>query len=169
MGLFDEYDTPVDEIPTGFGLPNAVYEVTLTDIKKYVHNEVPFIIAEFTVTSGKLSGKKHTEWINIPQKSNTKLDKNNNPVRDTHASVLKTWLKNIGVPEDQMETFNPDGDDKDGVVGNWGTLELKPQKGNPQYQNASFKLDEDSEPSGVSEVELNTEGADNNIDLSKFA
>lgn len=171
MGFFDNIATPVEDIPAGYGLPNNTYEVVLSDISEREqsyddgHTENKLLI-EFTVTEGELEGMKHTVWLTQPDEDNPKTDKNGKLLWKTQASIGKNWLLNIGVPENELGNFTAE-EGKDALVGNTGTLKLTAQKSNPEYQNASFKLDEEQLESGVSDRTLDADG-NTEVNLGKF-
>jgi hypothetical protein len=146
MGYFDALETPVEDIHVGFGLPNDEYEVIISGIKLVENKEKgrDSIVTDFTVTEGKLNGKKHTEWTTIPQRGNQHIE--------IQASVMKAFLLSIGVPEGMLAEFDAENEDhKEAVVGNTGILSLKPQKKDPQYSQATFKLHDEAHESGVSD------------------
>ena len=147
MGFFDDLETSVEEIPTGFGLPVGVYPVVLTDIKKHVkEGGGESTILTFSVNTAEdedhRSGKEDI-WLTKPVKG----DKNFN----TYASIGKQWFNNIGVTLEDMsskdfELYNPDVKEK--YVGVEGVLKVT--EGNKGYTKKAFV--KTAGESGVSEM-----------------
>lgn len=147
MGFFDDLETEVEDIPTGFGLPIGTYPVILTDIKKHVKEGTgaESTIVTFTVNTAEdedhRSGREDI-WLTKPVKG----DKNFN----VQLSVGKQWLDAIGVPIEDMkrkdfELYNPD--EKEKYLGLEGVLKVT--AGNKGYTRKAFtKI---AEASGVSE------------------
>lgn len=164
MGFFDDIETPVDEIPTGFGLPIGTYPVVLTDVKN-VHNDeknTDSIVLEFTVNTAEdeehRSGKEDI-WLTKPVKG----DKN----AGVFASIGKQWFTDIGVP---LEIMGAPGFDlvaqKGSVLGTEGVLKVT--AGNKGYTKKAFK--KTAEASGVSEsaVTVPADKAEEDLDMSKW-
>lgn len=175
MGYFDDLETPVEDIAVGFGLPNGEFEVTITEVTlvEKKDDKGQAVVIKFTVDPGNdNAGKSHQQWVSVPSRAvhGDKLM--------TFASMMKQWLMNIGVPEGMVGEFDATNvDHTDAIVGNTGILKLRPQKNNPNYQNASFFLDEDNAggmpESGASDVSVPSakptpEAAEPEFDLSKF-
>lgn len=147
MGFFDELETDVADIPTGFGLPIGVYPVVLTDIKKHVKEDsTESTILTFSVNTAEdenhRSGKEDI-WLTKPVKG----DKN----FGTYASIGKQWFTDIGVTVEDMakpgfELYNPDV--KTEYLGVEGVLKVT--AGNKGYTKKAFK--KTAEASGVSEM-----------------
>lgn len=134
MGFFDSYATPVDQIPTGFGLPLGAYPVILTDVKPHVKEDTgaKAIILEFTVDEvndpeGR-SGKDDI-WVNQPVDGDPKAAQN--------AKFAKQHLMSIGIPEAELNKFHP-VNDREKVIGLSGVLSITAGKNG--YNNKSFKL-----------------------------
>lgn len=162
MGFFDEYATPVDQIPTGFGLPLGVYPVILTDVRTHVKEEdgSKSIILEFTVDEANdpegRSGKEDI-WINKPV--------NGDPKAATNARFAKQHLMSIGIPEAELNTFHPIND-KDKVIGQAGTLSVTAGKNG--YTNKSFKLAPKESGPSTSGVTVPAPKAEAPLDLDKW-
>jgi len=145
MGFFDEWETPVEDIPTGFGLPVGVYPVILSDVKKHFKEatNAESTLIEFKVdTVEDDEGRTGTEtiWLTKPVKGAKNAD--------IHAKVGKQWLLDIGVPESVMAEKDFDlVDQKDSVIGITGILKVK--EGKDGFTNKKFVRT--SEESGVSE------------------
>jgi hypothetical protein len=144
MGFFDDYETPVDQIPTGFGLPIGVYPVILTEIKNHEKEDgTKSVILTFTVdTLNDEEGRKGKEdiWLTKPVKGAKNAE--------IHASVGKQWMQAIGVPDSVMAERGFDlVEYKDSVVGASGVLKVK--AGKDGYTKKEFILD--PEDSGVSD------------------
>lgn len=131
MGFFDEYETEIDKIPTGFGLPIGTYPVVLSDTKKFTKKDgAEATVLTFTVdTMNDPEGRSGKEdiWLNKPVKG----DKN----ADINARIGKQTLLEIGIPESALGTFDPDAD-KDKVVGTTGVLNIT--AGKDGYTNKKF-------------------------------
>lgn len=163
MGFFDDYETPVENIPTGFGLPVGTYPVVLSDCKNFTKKDggeatvLTFTIDTMNDPEGR-SGKEDI-WLNKPVKG----DKN----ADINARIGKQTLLEIGVPESALGTFDADAD-KDKVIGVTGVLNITEGKGG--YTNKKFVRT--AEPSGVAdEATLATvpeTKAETELDLSKW-
>lgn len=166
MGFFDELETDVADIPTGFGLPIGVYPVVLTDIKKHVKEEggQESTILTFSVNTAEdenhRSGKEDI-WLTKPVKG----DKN----AGVYASIGKQWLTDIGVSLEAMsekgfELYSPDV--KTEYLGTEGVLKVT--AGNKGYTKKAFK--KTAEASGVSEsgVEAPADKAEAEFDVSKW-
>lgn len=146
MGFFDDWETPVDEIPTGFGLPIGVYPVVLTDVKKHVKEDTnaESTLLEFKVNT--LEDEKgrtgsETVWLTKPVKGATNSE--------IHASVGKQWMLDIGVPESVMAEKGFDlVEQKDSVIGTEGVLKVT--EGKKGYTNKKFIRNQDE--SGVSDM-----------------
>ncbi len=144
MGFFDEIETPVDEIPTGFGLPIGTYPVVLTDIKRHKREDgQKSNILTFTVDTAAdedhRTGKEDI-WLTKPVAG----DKN----AATYASIAKATFLSIGVT---LEEMSADGwdifDDREKYIGTEGVLKVT--AGNKGYTKKAFSLN--AEESGVSE------------------
>lgn len=147
MGFFDEFETPVEDIPTGFGLPIGTYPVILTEIKRHKKEDgTKSNILTFTVDTandeegGNRSGKEDI-WLTKPVKG----DKN----AATYASIGKATFLSIGVTEEEMA--EPDWDIyemRERYIGVEGILKVT--AGNKGYTKKAFTLN--AEESGVSEM-----------------
>lgn len=144
MGFFDEIETPVDQIPTGFGLPIGVYPVLISDVKNHKKEDgTESVIISFTVdTVNDEDGRSGKEdiWLTKPKRG----DKN----AATYASIGKQWMLAIGIPlsvmsEDDFELV----DQKDNLLGTSGVLKVT--AGKKGYTKKEFTLN--AEDSGVSE------------------
>lgn len=164
MGFFDDIETPVDEIPTGFGLPVGVYPVVLTDVKNYRNDEknTDSVLLEFTVNTAEdedhRSGKE-TIYLTKPVRG----DKN----AATYASIGKQWFTDIGVPLEVMADPNFDlAASKGSVIGTEGVLKVT--AGNKGYTKKAFK--KTAEASGVSESGVTVPAAkqEEELDMSKW-
>jgi hypothetical protein len=163
MGFFDEYDTPVDKIPTGFGLPVGVYPVILTEVKNHVKEKdgTKSVILTFTVdTVNDEEGRAGKEdiWLTKPVKGAENAA--------IHASIAKQWMLAIGVPESVMAEDGFDlVEQKDAVIGIEGVLKVK--AGKDGYTKKDFTLNAEesgvsdsagSEPENKAEVAVDTSG-----------
>lgn len=161
MGFFDDIETPVDEIPTGFGLPIGTYPVVLTDIKGHEKDGKESTLIEFTVNTAEDEDHragKETIWITKPSKG----DKN----AAVYASIGKQWFTEIGVPLDVMKQ---DGFDlvnvKGSLIGTEGVLSVT--AGNKGYTKKVFK--KTAEASGVSESGVTVpDKQEEELDMSKW-
>jgi hypothetical protein len=158
MGFFDEYETAVEEIPTGFGLPLGTYPVVLSDIKNFQKkNGAWSTVISFTVdTMNDPDGRSGKEdiWLNKPVKG----DKN----ADINARIGKQTMLEIGIPESALGAFNADTD-KEKVVGTTGVLNIT--AGKDGYTNKKFV--KTAEASGVAEgVTVPETKAEAPLDLS---
>lgn len=144
MGFFDEWETPVEEIQTGFGLAVGVYPVILTDVKKHEKEDgTESTLLEFTVNTledeDNRSGKEDI-WLTKPRPT----DKNGK----IQASIAKQWFQDIGVPDSIMAEKGFDlVEQKDSVIGTEGVLKVK--AGKDGYTKKQFIRT--AESSGVSE------------------
>lgn len=144
MGFFDEIETPVDQIPTGFGLPIGVYPVLLSDIKNHKKEDgtesaiISFIVDTVNDEDGR-SGKEDI-WLTKPKRGDANAA--------TFASIAKQWMLAIGVP---LSVMSEDGfelvDQKPNLVGVSGVLKVT--AGKKGYTKKEFTLN--AEESGVSE------------------
>ncbi len=131
MGFFDEYETEIEKIPTGFGLPIGTYPVVLSDCKSFTKKDggestvITFTVDTMNDPEGR-SGKEDI-WLNKPVKG----DKN----ADINARIGKGTLLEIGIPESALGTFDPDAD-KDKVIGTTGVLNVT--AGKEGYTNKKF-------------------------------
>lgn len=143
MGFFDEYETEIEKIPTGFGLPIGTYPVVLSDTKKFTKKDgneatvLTFTVDTMNDPEGR-SGKEDI-WLNKPVKG----DKN----ADINARIGKQTLLEIGIPESALGEFDADRD-KDKVVGTTGVLNIT--AGKDGYTNKKFVRA--AEVSGVAEA-----------------
>lgn len=145
MGFFDEYETNVESIPTGFGLPIGVYPVLLSDIKNHVKEDgtkstiVSFVVDTVNDEEGR-AGKEDI-WLTKPVKG----EKN----AGVYASIGKQWMLAIGVP---LSVMSEEGfelvDQKDNLLGTAGILKVTAGK-KAGYTKKEFTLA--AEESGVSE------------------
>lgn len=144
-GFFDELETSVEDIPTGFGLPIGAYPVILTEIKRHKKEDgTKSNILTFTVDTvndeDHRSGKEDI-WLTKPVKG----DKN----AATYASIGKATFLSIGV---SLEEMAEDGwdiyDNREKYVGVEGILKVT--AGNKGYTKKAFTLNADE--SGVSEM-----------------
>jgi hypothetical protein len=160
MGFFEDYETPVEDIQTGFGLPVGTYPVVLSDIKNFTKKDggeatvITFTVDTMNDPEGR-SGKEDI-WLNKPVKG----DKN----ADVNARIGKATLLEIGVPESELANFDADRD-RDKVVGNTGVLNIAPGKNG--YTNKKFVRT--AEASGVAEnVTVPETKAEAPLDLSNW-
>lgn len=158
MGFFDEYETPVEKIATGFGLPIGTYPVVLSDIKNFTKKDgTQAIVISFSVdTVNDPDGRSGKEdiWLNKPVKGSEH--------EHTNARIGKETLMAIGVPEAALATFDADKD-KDKVLGNTGVLNITAGKGG--FTNKKFVRA--AESSGVAtDVEVPADKAEAPLDLS---
>lgn len=158
MGFFDEYETPVDKIVTGFGLPIGTYPVVLSDIKNFTKKDGnKAIVISFTVdTVNDPEGRSGKEdvWLNKPVKGSEH--------EHINARIGKETLLSIGVPESELATFNADTD-KDKVLGVTGVLNITAGKNG--FNNKKFV--KAAEASGVAEgVAVPADKAEAPLDLS---
>ncbi len=138
MGLFDSYATPVDQIPTGFGLEpsNTPYAVYLTDVKFVTpkNSDTASTVLTFTISKDHdelhRSGKEDV-WIKKP------VDGEDNA--DVYARIAKQWVLNLGIP---ASVYTKEGfeipDVKDKVLGTQGYMKVTAGD-KPGYTNKSFR------------------------------
>lgn len=145
MGFFDELETSVEDIPTGFGLPIGTYPVVLSDIRRHQREDgQKSNILTFTVDTANdedhRSGKEDI-WLTKPQKG----DKN----AAVYASIAKSTFLSIGVTLEEMAKDGWDiMDNRDKYIGVEGILKVT--AGNKGYTKKAFTLN--AEESGVSEM-----------------
>jgi len=167
MGLFDSYSTPVNEIPTGFGLAVSPvpYAVVLTDVKKHTKEKDGTVSTVLTFSvdpSVDQNGRKGKEdiWITHP------VDGNKNA--DIHAKVAKQWVLNLGIPD---HVYGVEGfeivDVKDKIVGNVrGYLSIvAADNGNT---NKRFVRHVDKGTTGPSEVKVPEPKQEEAVDFAKL-
>lgn len=162
MGFFDEYATPVDQIPTGFGLALGAYPVILTDVKTHVKEEdgSKAIILEFTVdTVNDPEGRsgKDDIWVNKPVQGDEKAASN--------ARFAKQHLMSIGIPVEELNKFHP-VNDKEKVIGTAGVLSITAGKNG--YNNKSFKMAPTASGVSTSGTVLPAEREEKPLDLEKW-
>lgn len=145
MGFFDDLETNVEDIPTGFGLPIGTYPVILSEIKRHKKEDgTKSNILSFTVDTANdedhRSGKEDI-WLTVPVKG----DKN----AATYASIAKATFLSIGVPLEDMAQKGWDiYEEREKYVGVEGVLKVT--AGNKGYTKKAFTLS--AEESGVSEM-----------------
>lgn len=145
MGFFDEFETAVEDIPTGFGLPIGTYPVILSEIKRHKREDgQKSNILTFTVDTASdedhRSGKEDI-WLTKPVRG----DKN----AAVYASIAKATFLSIGVTEEEMAEDGWDiFDSREKYVGVEGILKVT--AGNKGYTKKAFTLN--AEESGVSEM-----------------
>lgn len=146
MGFFDELETSVEDIPTGFGLPIGTYPVILSEIKRHTREKdgQKSNILTFTVDTANdedhRSGKEDI-WLTKPVKGD--------PNFGTYASIAKATFLSIGVSLEEMSEKGWDiMDHKEKYVGVEGILKVT--AGNKGYTKKAFTLN--AEESGVSEM-----------------
>lgn len=139
MGLFDGYSTPVDQIPTGYGLAASAvpYAVVLTDVKNIVKkkNGQTATVLTFTVdTAADRNGRKGKEdiFIDHPQDGDDNAD--------VQAKNAKVWTSvHLGIPQ---SVYAVEGFDipqvKDKLIGNVRGHLLITQGENPGWTNKKF-------------------------------
>ena len=159
MGFYDDYATPVEDIPTGFGLPVGTYPVVVTDIKPHAKEDgTKSILLELTVdTVADEKGRKGKEtiWLTKPVQGAKNAD--------IHASVGKQWFNSLGLEAEQAEKgFNP-FKHKDKIIGVEGVLAVTPGKGG--YTNKAFQRTAES---GVSDIEVPEEKTEVALDVSNW-
>lgn len=145
MGFFDELETSVEDIPTGFGLPIGTYPVILSEIKRHQREDgQKSNILTFTVDTANdeehRSGKEDI-WLTKP----TRGDKN----AAVYASIAKATFLSIGVTLEEMAQDGWDiYEDREKYIGVEGILKVT--AGNKGYTKKAFTLN--AEESGVSEM-----------------
>ncbi len=159
-GFFEDYDTPVDQIPTGFGLPLGVYPVILTEVKNHQKEDgtksVILTLTVNTVEDEDARSGKEDIWLTKPVKGAKNAA--------VHASIGKQWLKDIGVPDSVMAAPGFDiVEQKDSVIGTEGILKVT--AGKDGYTKKAFSLiagesgvseSAGSEPENKAEVAVDT-------------
>lgn len=165
MGLFDDIETPVDEIESGLNghrIKPGAYDFQLTDITKLdfdeAHANMPnqsAIIFELTVVDGDEDeiGHTFTVFCRVPN------EEEQGDKAKMFASILKQNMLQFGIPESRLSKWDPENpDDVDAIMGITGTGQIKVNKKNSDYDNLyNFKLTEES---GASDTELSpTSGA----------
>lgn len=169
MGLFDGYSTPVDQIPTGFGLPiDAVpYAVVLTDVKNVTKkNGGEATVLTFTVdTAADRKGRKGKEdiFINHP--------KDGEDNADVLAKTAKIWTTvHLAIP---AQVYTQPGFDipqvKDKLIGNVRGHLLITAGENPGWTNKKFsRLAPNAGSHGPSEVEAPKPKEEEPMDFAKL-
>lgn len=145
MGFFDELETSVEDIPTGFGLPIGTYPVILSEIKRHKKEDgTKSNILKFTIdTAADEDHRSGSEdiWLTKPVKG----DKN----AATYASIAKQTFLSIGVTLEEMAEDGWDiYENREKYIGVEGILKVT--AGNKGYTKKAFTLNADE--SGVSEM-----------------
>ena len=152
MGLFDGYDGSVEDIQVGYNVPPGTYEWEITNVTKLEfeadHAKMPgqeAIVVELTVVDDSpQAGMTYDVFLRIPN-----LEAQGEKLTKVFASILKGNLIWFGVPESQLNTWDPETE-ADNIIGLRGVGTLKTSKKNAEYVNLSnFKL---SNESGVSDT-----------------
>ncbi len=122
-GLFDGFGVDIagaDDDP--FGLPDGDHKVVISDV---VVKESSKGTTGLQITfSDPATGKSVSMWNTIPVKDDPNAERN--------ASYLKMTLRNLGVPEDRMNSVR-----KEDLVGQDALIRVRPQKNNPDYKQIS--------------------------------
>lgn len=145
LGFFDDLETSVEDIPTGFGLPIGVYPVILSEIKRHKREDGQRSnILTFTVDTvndeDHRSGKEDI-WLTVPVKG----DKN----AAVYASIAKSTFLSIGVSLEEMSQPGWDiFEERERYIGTEGVLKVT--AGNKGYTKKAFS--KNAEESGVSEM-----------------
>ena len=147
MGFFDDLETNVEDIPTGFGLPIGTYPVILSEIKRHKRedgqrsNILTFTVDTPNDEDGGFRSGKEDIWLTVPVKG----DKN----AAVYASIAKATFLSIGVPLEDMAKPGWDiYEEREKYVGTEGVLKVT--AGNKGYTKKAFT--KNAEESGVSEM-----------------
>lgn len=156
LGLFDGMDTAVEDIQVGYNVPAGTYEFEITGVEKKDfaddHEKMPgqsAIIVELTVVDeSPQAGMTYDVFLRLPNQEHQ-----NAKQLKTFGSILKGNLIWFGVPESQLNTWDPETE-ADNILGLRGIGTLKVSKTNSDYTNlTNFKLTEES---GVSDTVVTT-------------
>ena len=174
MGMFDDIETPVENIETdafGHRIKPGGYEFQISDIvfKEFGsdHASMPnqkAVIFELTVVDGDHEdevGHTFSSFCRLPNESEQGAEK-----AAMFASILKQNMLQFGIPESRLGKWDPENpDDIDAILGLVGTGKIAINKKNKDYDNLyNFTLTEES---GVSDTELSPTGAAFNADAWK--
>lgn len=147
---FSAYEGNVDDLPTGDGFADGVYEVKIASIKDHKNTEKGshgiMVNLECVDPDNAHFGTTHMWWINIPNPDKFNLNDPEEKGKLNRAyGRLKASILSLGVPADEVASFHAT-DDAAMVIGNYGTARIRT---NGQFTNVDFKLDEDASPSDV--------------------
>lgn len=102
MGIFGDLDlASASDDP--FSVDDGTYEavVTKAEVRKNKNETDNFLVLEYTIEDdGNMSGRKVSEWKKIPKQDAEDFDR--------AASFLKQRLLSIGIPNERINTFEPD-------------------------------------------------------------
>lgn len=168
MGLFDNYSTPVAEIPTGFGLPvsSVPYAVVLTDVKPFTKKDgTESTILTFSVdTAVDSQGRKGKEdiWITHP--------KDGTDNAEVHAKNAKIWVAtHLAIP---ASVYGAEGFElvqvKDKLIGNVRGHLLITAGDNPNFTNKKFTRAKGDGVTGASDKEVPESKAEETLDMNKL-
>lgn len=176
MGFFDDIETPVSDIPTGYGLPVNTYPVVIQSAKPFKKkNGASSLLIKFAVTEGALVGQTDDWWINKPEREYAK-DKSGAFSREALAATAKNAkrsLQSLGLTDEEMTDFdmmNPDHVERFiGLEGTMKVFQTAKQKGT-DWKSLDFTLSNGE--SGVSDLsaeptsnaEITSEGTEDFLD-----
>lgn len=109
MSIFGDLDI-ASAVDDPFALADGTYEATVTkcSVQEANSGDKGFTL-EYTAhdcDDPAMEGRKQSEWLTIPEMENGEFsDPEKGPM---HLSFLKKRLKSLGVPEDQMNSVEPD-------------------------------------------------------------
>ena len=153
-GLFAGYDGDVEDIQVGYNVPPGTYEFEITNVTKLdfdsdhakMANQTAIVIELTVVDDSPQSGMTYDVFLRLPN-----LAEQGEKLCKVFASILKGNLIWFGVPESQLNTWDPETE-ADNIIGLRGLGTLKTSKKNAEYVNLSnFKL---SQESGVSDISV---------------
>jgi hypothetical protein len=159
LGLFDESDVAVEDIQVGYNVPAGTYEFEITgvELKEFEsdHAKMPnqkAVIVELTVVDDSpQAGMTYDVFLRVPNKA-----EQTEKQLKTFSSIMKGNLIWFGVPESQLNTWDPETE-ADNIIGLRGLGTLKVSKTNSDYTNlTNFKL---SEESGVSDLTVKADAS----------
>jgi predicted P-loop ATPase len=110
MSLFGDLDI-ASAADDPFALKDGTYAATITkcSVQDTSDGEGKGFTLEYTAhdcDDESMEGRKQSEWLTIPQVVGGEfVDREKGP---THLSFLKRRLRSLGVPEDQMNSVEPD-------------------------------------------------------------
>lgn len=102
MGIFGDLDlASASDDP--FSVNDGTYEavVTKAEVRQNKNETDNFLVLEYTIEDdGNMSGRKVSEWKKIPKQGAEDFDR--------AASFLKQRLLSIGIPNERINSFEPD-------------------------------------------------------------
>lgn len=102
MGIFGDLDVQA-AADDPFAIDDGTYTAVVTgsEVKQNKDGNKNFLVLEYTIEDdGAMSGRKASEWKNIPEPGDDNADRS--------ASFLKQRLLSLGVPADRINSFEPE-------------------------------------------------------------